>query len=104
MMIPIIAQNKSLIAQACRQHRVKRLVLFGSCVDGRFSEQTSDIDLLVEFEAQLSPVEYSEGYFSLLSIFEDLFHRNVDLLTASSIKNPYLQAAIESNQELLYAA
>ncbi|MFC6669731.1 nucleotidyltransferase family protein [Marinobacterium aestuariivivens] len=103
-MIPLIEQKREQIATACRQHAVSRLRVFGSSVDGRFDDKSSDVDLLVEFEPGLSPAEYSVAFFCLLERLQNILQRNVDLLTINPLRNPYLQASIESSQELLYAA
>ena len=103
-MLTLIEHNRSRIIDACQQFQVQRLSLFGSAVTDQFNEQESDIDLLVEFNGQLKPTEYSACYFGLLSHLEVLLDRDIDLLTRSSLKNPYLKASIESTQQVLFDA
>lgn len=99
----LLLEKKQQILQMCREFKVKKLVVFGSATGTEFDEN-SDVDFLVEFDEILSAVEYSASYFALLESLELLLNRKVDLLTADSIRNPYLLASIASSQELLYAA
>jgi|AntRauTorckE6833_2_1112554.scaffolds.fasta_scaffold15302_3 predicted nucleotidyltransferase len=102
-MLNLDAKRQSLLA-LCRRHRVKRLVLFGSALTGDFDPETSDVDLLVEFEDFDQAAEYANNYFEFLAALELLMDRRVDLMTVNSLHNPYLKASIEASQELLYAA
>jgi predicted nucleotidyltransferase len=85
----------------CKDHKVKYLYAFGSSVTDRFDPITSDIDLLVEIDA-IDPIERGEKLISLWDTFEDFFHRKVDLLTESSLRNPYLKKSIDSTKILIY--
>jgi len=67
------------------------------------SAACSDVDFLVEFEP-LGEMEYAPNYFSLLRSFDTVFGRQVDLLTETSIRNPYLRRAIDGEKVALYAA
>jgi hypothetical protein len=85
----------------CQIHKVKYLYAFGSSVTDRFDYDKSDIDLLVEID-DADPVERGEKLISLWDTFESFFHRKVDLLTDSSIRNPYLRKNIDSTKILIY--
>ena len=85
----------------CQLHNVKYLYAFGSSVTDRFDYDKSDIDLLVEID-DADPVERGEKLISLWDTFESFFHRKVDLLTESSIRNPYLRKSIDSTKILIY--
>lgn len=85
----------------CQKHKVKYLYAFGSSVNDRFDYDKSDIDLLVEID-EVDPVERGEKLISLWDTFERFFHRKVDLLTDSSIRNPYLRKSIDSTKILIY--
>jgi predicted nucleotidyltransferase len=98
-----IQDRREEIASLSRQHHVRSLAIFGSSVRGDFNPARSDIDLLVEFEP-LSPAAYAPNYFALLEALEQLFSRRVDLVTASSIQNPYFRDVVEKEQQTLYAA
>jgi predicted nucleotidyltransferase len=45
---------KEQIADFCRRHHIRRLAIFGSALRSDFNE-SSDIDILVEFEPEHSP-------------------------------------------------
>lgn len=86
----------------CRQHRVRRLVAFGSVLTPAFGPE-SDVDLMAEFEPM--PLEqYADNYLNLKAALEHLVNRPVDLLEAQALRNPYLRAEIERTQRVVYAA
>jgi predicted nucleotidyltransferase len=85
----------------CKTHNVKYLYAFGSSVSEKFDQGKSDIDLLVEIDSS-DPLERGEKLLSLWDLFEDFFKRKVDLLTESSIRNPFLRKSIDSTKVLIY--
>ena len=85
----------------CKNHNVKYLYAFGSSVSERFDVNKSDIDLLVEIDSE-DPIDRGEKLLSLWDLFEVFFMRKVDLLTDSSIRNPYLRKSIDSTKVLIY--
>lgn len=85
----------------CRNHNVKFLYAFGSSVSEKFIVDKSDIDLLVEIDSD-DPIDRGEKLLSLWDLFEDFFKRKVDLLTDSSIRNPFLRKSIDSTKVLIY--
>jgi hypothetical protein len=87
--------------EVCLNHGVRYLYAFGSSVNDQFDSETSDIDLLVEIDDP-DPIERGEKLISLWDAFEDFFHRKVDLLTDSSIRNPFLRKSIDSTKILIY--
>jgi uncharacterized protein len=75
------------IADFCRRNHVRRLALFGSVLRPDFRKE-SDIDILVEFEADSSP-----GFFEFVGMKEELsalLGRPVDLRTPGSL-SPYFR-------------
>lgn len=85
----------------CQIHKAKYLYAFGSSVTDRFDYDKSDIDLLVEID-DADLIERGEKLISLWDTFESFFQRKVDLLTDSSIRNPYLRKSIDSTKILIY--
>lgn len=68
---------------------VKKLALFGSTVRNEASE-TSDVDVLVEFEG---PTTF-DGYFDLKFYLEQVLQREVDLVCANAVRpriRPYIE-------------
>jgi uncharacterized protein len=82
-----------------RQHRVKRLELFGSAARG---EPARDHDFLVEFEP-MPALEHGRAYFALLHALE-LEVGKVDLIELEAVKNPYFLESIKQDRVLLYAS
>src|SRR3972149_3289104 len=81
----------------CGNHKVKYLYAFGSSVTDKFDTEKSDIDLLVQLY-DTDPIDRGEYLISLWDTFENFFHRKVDLLTESSLKNPFLRRSIDSTK------
>jgi uncharacterized protein len=96
-----IAKQTSDFEALCQNHKVKYLYAFGSSTNDHFDMNTSDIDLLVEIDDP-DPIERGEKLISLWDTFEKFFHRKVDLLTDSSIRNPYLRKSIDTTKILIY--
>ena len=101
-MIPALATHLDDIATLCRRYGVARLDVFGSAVEeSRFDENSSDVDFLVEFK---DPQEQmANRYFGLLSSLETLTARSVDLVSRSSLRNPYFIRRVEATKQALYA-
>ena len=85
----------------CQSHKVKFLYAFGSSTNSNFNYKESDIDLLVEIDDK-DPIERGEKLMSLWDRMESFFNRKVDLLTESSIRNPFLRRNIDSTKVLIY--
>ena len=88
------------ITALCNQHHVETLYLFGSAAKGKLKE-SSDIDLLVKFK-QFALENYFNNYMDLKDKLKLLFNREIDLVEAQTLKNPYLIKSINSSKELLY--
>jgi predicted nucleotidyltransferase len=84
-----------------RQHRVKRLSLFGSAARGDFRPGCSDFDFTVEFES-LPPGEHAHAYFCLWEGLSELLGAPVDLVEVAAIENPYFRREIETTQQQIY--
>ena len=84
-----LEEIKKVAIPICGEFKVKRLDLFGSLARGEETSE-SDVDLLVEFEApDLQP---AQRFFGLLHHLEDALGCDVDLLTISSLRNPYFRS------------
>ena len=98
----IIDQHRSEVAALCRRAGARRLDAFGSTVRSDFDPQTSDLDFLVEFD-DLPPADYARAYFALKEGLESLFGRPVDLVTGSSLANPYFRDRVAAERRNVYA-
>ena len=103
-MIPELAAKRAEIEALCRKLGVIRLDVFGSAATGAFKPETSDLDFLVEFDDAATGTRFGGVYFDLKESLEELFGRPVDLVTPSSIRNPYFHESIERSRVQLYAA
>lgn len=85
----------------CRKWKLQELALFGSVLREDFSPQ-SDIDVLVTFspEAQWSLFDFVEMKEEL----EELFGREVDLVSRGGLRNPFRRHEILSTRQVVYAA
>ena len=107
MRLPICAAGLALTVQAAdfnirRRFGARRLDVFGSAARGDFDPAKSDLDFLVEFD-DMPPAQYAEAYFSLKEGLERLFGRTVDLVTDSSLANPYFRSRIAAESRNVYA-
>lgn len=82
-------------------YRVKKAYAFGSVCTEAFNAE-SDVDLLVRFEDGIEPVEYSDNYFNLLFRLRDFLGREVDLVSETSLKNPYFIRSVNSTRQTIY--
>ena len=101
-MSQLLQSHRTELDTLCRRFHVRRLDAFGSAASGHMHEG-SDLDFLVEFEP-LPQGRYADAYFGLLEALQTLFHRSVDLVVASAIRNPYFRQSVEASKLPLYAA
>jgi predicted nucleotidyltransferase len=84
--LELLAVNKATLAD---RYHVTRLALFGSLVRDAASED-SDVDVLVGFDGPAT----AERYFGVQFYLEDLFGRQVDLVTEKALR-PELRPYVE---------
>lgn len=87
------------LAALCRRHHIRRLALFGSALRDDFHE-SSDLDILVEFEPGHTP---GLAFFEIEQELSDLFGRNVDLNTTGFL-SPYFRDEVLDEASDLYVA
>jgi predicted nucleotidyltransferase len=97
----LLHTRKSEVELACRRFGVERLEIFGSAADGVLDNDASDLDFLVTFTDK-ARLRAFDNYFGLLECLQQIFGRSVDLVTARSLKNPYLVREIEKQRQLVY--
>lgn len=100
-MASILAPHLDEIPDLCRRYGVARLELFGSATTDAFDPERSDLDFLVEFDA--NPAGLFDRYFGLKESLEALYGRSVDLVTLASLRNPYFIDAVNKTRRLVYA-
>ena len=77
----LIENNSQKIIALCKKHKVGKLFVFGSLLTDHFNEG-SDVDMVVDFD-EVTLEDYEDNYFDLKFSLEDIFGREVDLLTRS---------------------
>ncbi len=98
----VVDPHLSEVRELCRRYGVARLELFGSAATGAYDPRTSDLDFLVEFDA--NPADLFKRYFGLRDGLEALFGRKVDLVMVGAMTNPYFIEAVNRTRQLVYAA
>ena len=87
--------------ELCRRWKIETLSIFGSAARNEMRPD-SDVDLKVVF--------YRDAHWSLWDVVDlrdelvDLFGREIDLVTAEVIRNPYRRRSIERDLQIIYAA
>ena len=97
----LITDNLQKLVTLCRIYKVKRLYAFGSILTSRFNDQ-SDVDILVDFNSEITHQNYADNYFDFHDALRSLFGREVDLVDESAVKNPYFKAELEETKYLIY--
>lgn len=93
--------DRAALASLCQRHRIRRLSLFGSQLNGS-PHPNSDVDLLVEFEPDGIP-----GLLKLAIIADELSAllggKHVDLRTPGDLSR-YFRAEVVRAAQVQYAA
>ena len=97
---PHIQPHEAELHALCRAYGVERLELFGSATSEAFDAASSDLDFIVQF-ADTSP-GYADRYLDFAEALEELFGRDVDLVTERSISNPYFRKSVDATREVVY--
>ena len=100
-MMPDLEERGDELRRLCLQYGVQRLALFGSAAGGRFDEDKSDLDFVVEFQPAALDA-YADAYFGLLEALRRLFGRPVDLVVESAIRNPYFLQSVHQTRTPVY--
>jgi predicted nucleotidyltransferase len=103
MLHPSIQAQLPLAKELFKSHKIKSAYAFGSAVGDNFNEE-SDVDLLINFEDGLEPLEIGEIWWKLHDNLRDVFKREIDLVIENSLKNPYFIEEINEKKQLIYAA
>jgi len=87
------------LTEFCRRHHIRRLALFGSVLRPDFGPD-SDVDVLVEFDAEHTP---GLAFFAMEAELSDLLGRRVDLNTPQWLSAD-LRQVIAADAEVEYDA
>ena len=72
-------------------------------VKTNFDPSRSDLDFLVAFD-NTAPAVFAQAYFELKEGLKSLFGRPVDLVTESSLANPYFRQRVASESQTANAS
>jgi len=97
----VITDKLNELKSLCKKYDVKTMHVFGSACSAHFNDQ-SDIDFLISFK-NIPFDQYTDNYFELHYKLQDLFGRNIDLLTDKSLSNPYFIQSVNNTKKLIYA-
>lgn len=96
--LPQISNNT--FADICRRYKIRTLSLFGSILGSEFNAESSDVDVLVEFES-----DARIGYLGMAQIeaeLSEILGRRVDLRTPSELSR-YFRSDVLASARVLYA-
>ena len=102
MNAPFLEPHLAEIQQLCRVNGIERLDVFGSVLRDDFNSE-SDVDFLVVFQREASTNAFSQ-YFDFKEALERVLGREVELVCANAIRNPYFKREVEQTRQPLYAA
>lgn len=103
MTTALIDDHRDQISELCRSFGVRRLDVFGSAVREDFDPARSDVDFLVDFAHDEARNRFRD-YFAFRDALARVLGRPVDLVMARALTNRYLEAAIDAERQLVYAA
>ena len=98
----LIENNREAIIRLCISHGVRRLEVFGSILRDDFDTDTSDVDIVVEFEPPMA--SSFTNFLNLKESLETLLGRSVDLVELRAIRNRRLRHYIEQSKLPVYDA
>jgi len=90
-----------VITSLFEKHKIKDAYIFGSALSDNFDEK-SDVDFLVNFDDDLDPLEKGELLWNLRFSLKDDLNRPVDLITETSLKNPYFIEELSETKQKIY--
>ena len=96
-----ISNKIKLLKPIFQSHKIEKAYLFGSVITEKFSAN-SDIDILISFQDNIDPLEKGELWWSLYDSLRLHFNREIDLVTESSLKNPYFIKEINNTKQMIY--
>jgi hypothetical protein len=97
----IIENHIAELQSICEKLQVQRLYAFGSSTSDHFTEQ-SDMDFLLSFIDGIPMDDYTDNYFELHIKLQELFDREIDLVTERSLSNPIFIAQVNTSKRLVY--
>ena len=95
--LALMPQIKDLL----QKHKIKNAFVFGSVLTEKF-DINSDVDFVLNLQDGLDPVDAGEHLWDLEYELKELLHRNIDIITERSLKNPYFISEINATKYPIY--
>jgi predicted nucleotidyltransferase len=99
-MIDLVTDNLDAIRNACEDHDVNTLWVFGSVVNGEWKQGHSDVDVIAGFGPH--DVTLFRQHMGLIVQLEDILGVRVDVVDVESIEKRHFRAEVEGTRVLLY--
>ena len=100
MVTPRPRFDRERIAAFCDRHRIRRLALFGSVLREDF-DTTSDVDVLVDFEAG---AKTGLAFFDMQDELSEIVGHQVDLNTPGFLSPHFRDRVLEEAQDVYVAS
>ncbi|GAA3670452.1 nucleotidyltransferase family protein [Microbacterium marinilacus] len=101
-MVTGVPLDGEAIARASERFGVRRLRVFGSALTDRFDSSRSDVDFLVDFHPDRD--DRLEDYLGLKDALTEIVGRDVDLVVADAVRNPFFKKSAFGSAQDVYAA
>ena len=101
MIHPFLQSHLPLVIELFKKHKITSAYAFGSVVTDKFNDE-SDVDFIINFDEGLDPLERGELWWDLYESLVDNIHREVDLITEKSLKNPYFIEEVNETKVKIY--
>ena len=96
-----IAQKMPQVYDLLEKFEVSDAWVFGSAQSEKFTKN-SDVDIMVQFKEKLTPLRLGMNMNDLNFSLQNLFEREVDLVSYSHIKNPAFFSQVSENSTRIY--
>jgi len=94
-------QKLPTVIDILKKYKIVRAYAFGSVCNEKFNP-TSDIDLLISFQENIDPLEKGQNLWDLEDELEMVLNPEIDLVTDTSLKNPYFIKELNETKIRLY--
>lgn len=101
-MVTAVLLDTEAIAFVSERFGVRRLRVFGSALTDRFDVERSDVDFLVDFHPHRE--DRLDDYLGLKDALTEIVGRDVDLVVADAVRNPYFKKSAFGSAHDVYAA
>lgn len=101
MINPALQKYLPVVSDLFKKHKIKDAYVFGSIIKDDFNEK-SDIDFLINFQENLDPLERGELWWNLHDSLREILKREIDLISESSLKNPYFIKELNNTKVKIY--